>query len=49
MTTYRFIDSAHALPAELAESDRAAGCGVMRGVLLGGLLWAAFIGVWLAL
>ena len=49
MVTYRFVGSDRALPIpQAAESDRASGCGVMRGALLGGAIWAALLAVFLA-
>lgn len=51
MSAYRLVDdSARTLQIpQAAESDRAAGCGVMRGALLGGLIWAAVFAVYLAI
>jgi len=49
MTAYRLTDGARALQIpQPVESDRAAGCGVMRGALLGGLVWAALFAAYLA-
>lgn len=49
MTTCRLTDSARALQApQPVESDRAEGCGVMGGALLGGVIWVALLAIWLA-
>lgn len=49
MTAYRLTDSARTLQIpQPVESDRAAGCGVMRGALLGGLIWVVLLAVCLA-
>jgi len=49
MTAYRLTDSARALQIpQPVESDRAEGCGVLRGALLGGLIWAVLLAIYLA-
>lgn len=49
MVTYRLVDSDRTLTIpQAAESDRASGCGVMRGALIGGAIWAALLAVFLA-
>lgn len=50
MTAYRLTESARALQIpQAAESDRAEGCGVMRGALIGGLIWAVLVAIVLAI
>lgn len=50
MNIYRMTDGAHALqPTPAIDSDRAEGCGVLRGAMLGGLIWLLLLAAWLAI
>lgn len=48
MNTYRLTDSPALRLPQPVESDQAEGCGVMRGALLGVLIWAALFAIFLA-
>ncbi len=48
MNTYRLTDGPALRLPEPVESDRAEGCGVMRGALFGVLVWAALFAIVLA-